>query len=65
MAVCIQIAYCIHFDSGTTADRKITLYNDRLQIFLKCIVRQKIMRVNRAKREKIVFDKLTYEFNQF
>jgi hypothetical protein len=53
MALCIQIAYCIQFDSGTTADRNITLYNDRLQIFLKSIVGQKIMNVNLVKRENI------------
>jgi len=42
MAVCMQITYCIQFGSGTTADRKITLYNDRLQIFLKRTVRQNL-----------------------
>jgi hypothetical protein len=55
MAVCIQIAYCIPFESGTTADRKIALYNDRVQMFLKCILHQKIMRVNMVKRENIYF----------
>jgi hypothetical protein len=35
LAGCIQIAYCVQFDFGTTGDRKIALYNDRLQIFLE------------------------------
>jgi len=65
VAVCVQIAYCVQVDIGNAANRKITLYNERLQIFVKNITRQKIMGVNMAKTENIIFDKLKYEFNQF